>query len=221
MRKKGAVSIYDIRKKITRTHEMISGSYHEAGHAVYSLLYGMRVSSVCIFENKKNNRIWGVCYYETPNLFKVQDYNLLISLVNTEIGIKYAGLTSEKYFFKITSGSDKFPIFLRDGSSDDTLSAAALIRQYNVVPPGKKRYDFKKKTINKVLKDLKKYWSDVTLLAHALFNRKKLSFYDIKNLFVKKSENKKFWKEQFKNISFIFDRSVDLDDKNLKYILGI
>ena len=216
MRKKG--TIFDIRKKISRTHEMISTSYHESGHAVYSLLYGLRVSSVCIFENKKNNRIEGFCYYETPNLLKIQDINLLYSLLNYEIGIKYAGLTAERYFFKIISGSDKFPIFLRDGSSDDTLSAAAIIRQYNVAPPGKKRYEFKKKKIKQVLQDLTNYWDDVTLLAHALFSKKKISFSDIKKLFLKKSPNKKFWKNKFKDIANVFEKNLSLDEKDLKII---
>lgn len=200
---------------------MISTSYHESGHAIYSLIHGMKVSSVCIFENKKNNRIEGFCYYETPNLSQIQDSNLLHFLLNYEIGIKYAGLTAEKYFFKIISGSDKFPIFLRDGSSDDTLSAAAIIRQYNVAPPGKKRYEFKKKKIKQVLEELKKYWEDVTLLAHALFSKKKLSFLDIKNLFLKKSPNKKFWRAKFKNISCIFDNISAIDDNFLKITLGL
>lgn len=214
MKKKG--TIFDIRKKISSTHEMISTSYHESGHAVYSLIYGMRISSICMFENKKNNRIEGFCYYEVPNIEKISDPNLILYLLNVEIGIKYAGLTAEKYFFKIISGSDKFPIFLRDGSSDDTLSAAAIIRQYNVAPPGKKRFDFKKKKINQVLADLTQYWDDVTLLAHALFSKKKLSFQDIKNLFLKKSPNKKFWKDKFKTISLIFEKNTDLDEKDLK-----
>ena len=217
--KKG--TIFDIRKKISRTHEMISTSYHESGHVVYSLICGMRVSSVCIFQSKRSNRVEGFCYYETPNLSKIQDPNLLLSLVNYEIGIKYAGLTAEKHFFKTISGSDKFPIFLRDGSSDDTLSAAAIIRQFNVVAPGKKRYEFKKKKIKQVLEDLKKYWEDVTLLAHALFSKKKLSFLDIKNLFLKKSSNKKFWRAKFKSISSIFDNTSALDENFLKITLGL
>lgn len=219
MKKRGTVSIFDIRKKITSTHDMISTSYHEAGHAVYGLLCGMKVSSVCVSQGKR--RVEGFCYYETPDLQKIEDYNLLWSLVNFEIGIKYAGLTAEKHFFKIISGSDKFPMFLRDGSSDDTLSAASLIRQYNIAPPGKKRYQFKKNRINQVLNDLKNYWDDVTLLSHALFSKKKLSFFEIKELFFKKSPNKKFWKEKFKKITIIFEKSACLDDKDLKSILDV
>lgn len=216
MANNGNGSISDIRKKITATHEMISTSYHEAGHAVYSLLCGMNVPYVCIFKNKKNNRVEGFCHYETPDVASLQDANLAFLLVDSEIGIKYAGLTAEKYNFKIISGSDKFPMFLRDGSSDDTLSAAALIKKYNIVSPGKKRYSYKKRKINQVLKELQIYWNDVTLLAHHLFAKKRLSFFDIKKLLIKKSPNKIFWKEQFKIISEIFDKNICIDEAYLK-----
>lgn len=216
MAKNGKGSISNIRKKITYIHEMISTSYHEAGHAIYSLLYGMRVSYVRIFRNKKNKRVQGFCHYETPDFDLLEDPDLVFSLVDREIGIKYAGLTAEKYHFKIISGSDKFPIFLRDGSSDDTLSAAALIRQYSIALPGKKRYSYKKKKINQVLSSLKEYWDDVTLLSHLLFKKKRLSFFDIKKLLLKKSPNKKFWACQFKVIADIFDKNMHLDEKYLK-----
>jgi hypothetical protein len=216
MAKNGKGSISNIRKKITYLHEIISTSYHEAGHAIYSLICGMRVPYACIFKNKKNKRVQGFCHYETPDLDLITDPSLVFSLVNYEIGIKYAGLTAEKYHFKIISGSDKFPMFLRDGSSDDTLSAALLIRQYNIAPPGKKRYSYKKRKINQVLKSLKDYWEDVTLLAHLLFKKKRLSFFNIKNLLLKKSPNKKFWISQFKMISDIFDKNMHLDEKYLK-----
>jgi hypothetical protein len=181
----------------------------------------MKVLSVQVFENKSNKRIEGFCSYEIPLLPNISDNKLLLTLVEYEIGINYAGLTAEKYHFKTTSGSDKFPIFLRDGSSDDTLAAAALIRQYNVVAPGKKRYNFKKKKINQILHQLQNNWDDVVLIAHALFSKKRLSSEDIETLLIKKSPNKKFWKNQFKIINSIFDKFSSLDEKKLKIILQL
>lgn len=216
----GTGSISGIRKKITTVHEMISTSYHEAGHAIYALLCYMRVPSVFIFENKKSKRIEGFCQYQMPERSKIIDPELLYMILHSEIGIKYAGLTAERYHFKTISGSDKFPIFLRDGSSDDTLSAGQIIRLYNVAPPGRKRYAFKKQMINNVLHSLQNVWSDVTLLAHALFSKKKMSFSDIKNLLLKKSQNKKFWKNQFKSICYIFENHEILDENDLKSILS-
>ena len=62
---KGA-SIGEIRKKVTTTYELITTSYHEAGHAIFALLCEMKVSSVCIFEHKMLKRIHGFTQYESP-----------------------------------------------------------------------------------------------------------------------------------------------------------
>ncbi len=214
-----AGSSLNIRNQISKIHQVISTSYHEAGHAIYSLLHGMKVHEVFIYENKKNKRIEGACNYEMPEVDIIKDAELASYLLLSEIGIKYAGLTSEKYFFKIISGSDKFPIFLKDGSSDDTLSAAKIIKKYNISPPGKERYSFKKRKINEVLKELSKNWDDVILISHALVSKKKLSFLDIKNILVSKSIYKKFWKKQFKKIDVIFFNLEMLDERELKFIL--
>ncbi len=197
-------SIHEIRKKVTFTYELISTSYHEAGHALFALLNHRLVESVVVFENKKSKRIDGFTYYHSPDLsdsYCQSDPDTLRELLNVEIGIKYAGLTAEKYHFKKLSGSDKFPLYWRDGSSDDTLSAANLIKKYSPVAPGRKRYAYKKKIIKQTLNMLDQHWEAVTLVAHALIQKKKLYYCDLKELLTKKSENKEFWKEQFKDIS--------------------
>ena len=218
---KGTRSLSYIRKKVTLTHETISAAYHEAGHAIYTLLCGMKVPFVHVYQNKKTKRIEGVCQYEIPDFTIVKDPILFYTLVNVEIGIKYAGLTAEKYHFKTLSGSDKFPMFLRDGSSDDTLSAAALIRQYNLAKPGKDRYTYKKKMISFILKQLKEYWQDVVLISHALFGHKKIFFDKIKKILTKKSQNKKFWKDKFKSIIELDQSYETLDEENMKIIMSI
>jgi hypothetical protein len=217
----GVGSINHFRKKLTNTHEFISTAYHEAGHTVYGLLHFMKVGSVSVFENKKTKRFEGFTHYEVAFHDEMTDRAIVCNIIKNEICISYAGLNAEKYLFKIFSGSDKFPMFLRDGSSDDTLSASELIRKFEIVPPGPKRYAFKQKMIKETLNELKLYWCDVTLVAHTLFQRKKLSYFDLKSLLTKKSQNKKFWKKQFKQIDIIFDNIGDLDEKELKYILGL
>lgn len=217
----GVGSIDDIRKKITKIHELISTSYHEAGHTVFGLLHGMKIESVCVFQNKRNKRVEGFTHYNSPDMEEIEDADLFNYLLNSEICIKYAGLAAEKYHFKTISGSDKFPIFLRDGSSDDTLTAAALIRQYNVAQPGKKRYAYKKKVIRETLHILQDNWEAVTLVAHALFQKNHLSYNELKDLLIKKSSNKQFWKEQFKAINYICENHETLDEKSLKSILSL
>lgn len=215
-----AGTIDHVRKKLTYTHDLISTSYHEAGHTIYALLHFTKVSSVVVFENKKNKRIEGFCYYQSPvDLSEVEDVDFRKHLVTYEIGLKYAGLTSEKYYFKTISGSDKFPMVLKDGSSDDTLSAAALINTYELVPSGKKRYLFKKKMIHSVLLELQNNWEAITLVAHALFKKKKLSYAALKKILCKETENKDFWKSKFKVLDRIFAKNRNINENELKTIL--
>lgn len=202
---KNTGSIKEIRKKVTSTHECISTSYHEAGHAVFSLLCGIQVPTVYVFQNKKSKRWDGFTHYNSVDLSCVNDLFLLNELLNIEIGIKYAGLVAEKYHFKRISGSDKFPMYWKDGSSDDTKQAAALIKKYNTVPAGRKRYAYKQKIIRQVLRELEQHWDAVTAVAHALFRKKRLYFNDLKEILIKKTSNKNFWKQQFKSIENVFD----------------
>jgi hypothetical protein len=198
-------SIEDLRRKVTQVHEYIATSYHEAGHTIYGLLHFMKIESVYVFEHKKSKRIEGFTHYESPPLKEITDNSLLMDRVLAEVCLSYAGLVAEKHQFKLFSGSDKFPSFLKDGSSNDTMEAATLIKKYNVAPPGRKRYEFKKKMIKKVSLELQDNWDAVTLVAHALFQKKKLYFADLKELLTKKTKNKKFWKEQFKTLATIYD----------------
>lgn len=212
-------SIDDIRRKVTYTHELISTAYHEAGHTIYGLLHHMKVEMVQVFEDKKSKRICGYTHFNYPFAVEVDDSNLCYKLMKAEICVNYAGLAAERYHFKNVSGSDKFPAFWKNGSSSDTMAAAALIKQYNLAPPGRKRYNFKKKLIRETHRELHCHWEAVVLIAHALFRRKRLYYSDLKELLTKKSENKEFWKEQFKSINNIFENGDDIDENSLKSIL--
>jgi hypothetical protein len=213
-------SLDQVRKRLTYTTDLISTSYHEAGHTVYGLLHFMKVNSVWVFENKKCKRVEGFTHYELPVDFsELKDFALCAEIIKSEICLKYAGLAAEKYHFKSISGSDKYPLFLRDGSSDDTLTAAALLREYNLVPPGKKRYNFKKKLIKNTLEDLQDNWDAVTIIAHALFKKKRLSYMSLKKLLTKHTNDPEFWKQNFYILDSIFNKQQPLDEKEIKYIL--
>ena len=218
---KGAGSIAEIRKKVTKTHEFISTSYHEAGHTIYALLHLMRVSSVSVFEDKKLKRVHGNTYYEYPSDFdEIQDPDLLNTLVRAEVGISYAGLIAEKSLFRSISGSKQTPTFISDGSSDDNKSAREVIKKYNLAPPGPKRTLYKQKLMREVQQELHDNWDAVMVVSHALFRHRRLSFSDLQELLIKKTHNKKFWKDQFKKINYFYDNSQSLDEKDLKIILS-
>ena len=110
-------------------------------------------------------------------------------------------------------------MFLKDGSSEDILVSANLIKKYNLVPPGRKRYNFKQKLIRETLHELQEHWDAVIVISHALFKHKKLTFEDLYSLLTKKTQNKKFWVEQFKQIQFIAENAGNLDENYLRNIL--
>lgn len=207
--------------RLARNYDLIMTSYHEAGHVIYCLLHYMRVELVHVLEDQKSKRVEGFTHYDSYTIEKINDKDLFNKLLNAEICISYAGLIAEKLNFKLISGSNKFPFFLKDGSSTDTSAAAALIKKYNVAPAGKKRQLYKKRLVKEIVKELCNNWEAVVIVAHGLFQNKKLSFNDLKKLLIEKSKNKKFWKQQFKLISIIYNNTNGLDEKKFKTILSI
>jgi len=214
-------SIGNIRKKCHETFELISTSYHEAGHTVYGLLHLIKIESVAVFENKKSKRIEGFAHYNDTNLGQFSDPELFCERLHAEIGLSYSGLVAEKRHFKMISGSDKFPMFLREGSSNDTTSAAALFQKYNLVEAGKKRYNYKQKFIKHVDQELQEHWDAVTLVAHGLIKKKKIYYSELQEILTRKAEDRQFWKEKFKAINYVYENAENLDEKDLKRILSL
>ena len=202
---KNSNSIGEVRKKATKTHELIFTSHHEAGHTIYALLHIMYVCSVCVYENKKLKRILGTTYYDTfyDDFDSVKDPILLNKLILTEISMNYAGVMAERHLFKSISGSEQVPKYITSGSFDDNENTAKIISQYNLAEPGKKRYAYKQKICRKVHATLQNNWDAVSIVAHELYKRRKLEYIDLKILLTTKTINTKFWKEQFKKIDYI------------------
>lgn len=214
-------SISETRKKMTLFYDLTSSSYHEAGHTIYALLHLMRVNYVSVFENKKLKRIHGVTYYDYPSdLETIQDSDLLNVLARAEIGVNYAGLIAEKVLFKSISGSSQTPIFISYGSTEDNKSARELIKKHNLCVPGPKTSLYKKKLSREIQNELNIHWDAVVVVSHALFRYRKLDFEGLQLLLTKKTKNKKFWKEQFKKISYFYNNSEKLDENDLKIILS-
>jgi hypothetical protein len=216
---KNAESLRSVRKKVTHTHELIATSHHEAGHTIYALLHFMRINSVRVYQDKKTKRMDGVIFYDSPPVVSINDTELQVERLHCEIGLSYAGLIAEKYQFKLHTGSDKFPSFL-NGSYNDLSEASDLIKKYQVAPPGRKRYNYKKKIIREVARELEHHWDAVTIVAHALFQKKRLNFLDLKNLLTKKTKDEEFWKERFRVISNFYENSA-IDEKEFRSMLSL
>lgn len=207
-------------EKVAQTHDLIYTSYHEAGHVIYGLLHLIKIECVYVYFDKESQSYGGYTHYNFLDADNFLSKDIRQFIINSEISIKYAGLTAERYQFKTNCGSDKLPLFIKEGSSNDTKAAADLFRQRNIVVAGKKRSIYKKKLIQHTLDKLQNYWSDVALIAHNLFKYKKIYYSDLKKILLTKSNNKIFWRAQFKTIDFIYKNNERLDEKDFRFILG-
>jgi hypothetical protein len=147
----------------------------------------------------------------------VEDVELRKSLLLREIYVNYAGLASEKLLYKDICGTYNIPMILKVGSYMDRDRCSELISTNNLAPPGRKRYAFKKKALQYSVDQLQESWSDVKLVAHILFRKKRLSFDQLKSILTKKSEHKEFWKEHFKIINKLYRYYHVMTDKDFKY----
>lgn len=202
-------TITDTMRKLSYDHEYIATCYHEAGHTITGLLNFLRISAVGI-EMSRNKQTktadLGYTHYDCGlDFLEVKDQELAHALIMGEINISYAGLAAEKLLYKDLCGTDKIPMALKRGSVLDRDSASELIRKYELAPAGKKRHLFKKKVFSAVQKELAEYWPDVKLVAKALFKKRRLSYNDLKQILTRKSPHKIFWKNRFKDISFLVD----------------
>lgn len=207
--------------KLAQNLRIISVSYHEASHAIAALLHFMIVPEVAVVEAR--HHVSGYTHYDLITLDtnldeidkKIKDYVIL-----SEIYLKYAGLMGESIHFEDMSGSKKLPVILKIGNEPDIKDAAALIKKYNLVEPGEKRYLFKKKLFRKITSLLKEHWSDVKLLAHALYDCRKLQYEELKQLLSKKSVRKKFWQQRFKDIDILFKDHNIINHEHIAHLIG-
>lgn len=211
---KGAV--VSTTQKLSQDYELISTCYHEAGHTLIGLLRFMKIPAVTVNYTAKS--VEGFTHYEMCDQ-EIDDEKINNYLLMSEIYISYAGLVAEKIHYKDICGADKLPMVLKEGSSPDILSAADIIRRNNVAAPGKKRQLFKQKIYKELAIDLKKHWQEIKLISHALYKRKRLDWEDLEDLLIKKSTNKKFWKERFKEIAILVDSPEELDEKEIRSYL--
>lgn len=209
-------TVTSVTQKLSQDYELISTCYHEAGHTVSGLLNFMKIPAVTV--NYADKRVEGFTHYELMGQ-EVSNSNIMDFLVLSEINISYAGLAAEQIFYKEICGAEKLPMMLKEGSSRDLESVADLIKKNNLAPPGRKRHLYKKKLIKEVRHSLEEHWDAVTLISHALYKKRKLYFDDLKALLTKKSNNKEFWKNKFREINILVNSSEELDEKEIRYIL--
>lgn len=229
MSKKGPAKSAYYKKLFNKNYDLISATYHEAGHAISGLLNFIKI---IVVEAKiySDNKVGGyICFDgftfdpEYDNCIILNKNNMSADFKRTillgEIKLNYAGIVAEKLLLKKCSGADISPFFLKWGAGDDISGAAELIKKFNLAPPGRKRYSFKQKMFKETAKELDLHWDAVTTVAHLLYKNKQINYNDLKTALCTKLKNKKFWVAQFKKIDKIFNNKLKLDENGIKSII--
>lgn len=210
--------IKSITSKMSHDYELISATHHESGHTIFGLLNFIKVQVASVNSDASGNEDLGFIQYQTiEGVFEGSE--LINYLQLAEININYAGMAAEQIYYKDISGSDKLPLILKSGCSDDIRIAAELIKKFDLAAPGKKRWLFKQRQLKVIRALLTEHWDDVKLIAHALFKHKRLSFLDLKEILIKKSPHKEFWKERFRQIHTLYDETKALDEVSIRSII--
>ncbi len=212
-----------IIKKKSQHLDLIFISIHEAGHAILYLLNSFIVNNIVI--TKSSDPTLSYSAYTTHQAYINFSDNFTDELKNKiiigEISSLYAGLAAEKYYFKVISGIETFPMVLQNGCYSDNATAAKLIKSYNLAPAGKKRYLLKKKIIKETEKTLQNYWEDVLLISKRLIKSKKIDKKQLKRLLTTKSLKKDFWKKLYSIIEYLDDNHQKISSDEIISLLSI
>ncbi len=206
----------DYKSKQAHDYELIAMCYHEAGHAIVAIFNFMKVFSVSVMNNKQMD---GSTEWDGLSLIASDPAFLNLLLIN-DVEISYAGFIAEKIYYKDICGSDTFPRTLKYGSELDIFQASKVINKYNLAPPGRERFLFKKRIQESVNFLLTENWDAVKMVAHNLYKKRNLNFDELKYVLTRKTKNKFLWKEKYKHIQLIYDHKNEIKESELKIILA-
>lgn len=209
----------NLKTKQAKDYELIALAYHEASHAIIATFHFMKISSIRISNEKEMDGLT-----EWENFFHaeyiIQDLQLQKLMISNEIDVFYAGFVGEKIYYKDISGSERFPQTLKYGSENDIAKASNLIKKYSLALPGKDRSKLKKSIQSDISRLLIENWDAVKAVAHALYQRRKLNFDDLKLILTKKTKNKLLWKEKYKQIELLYEHKEKINESELKIIIS-
>jgi hypothetical protein len=180
---------------------LIATAYHEAGHAIVGIHNFWYVSNVEILNKPRFDE--GQTLYHDYDVNLVENNDLIRAFLLFDLQSTAAGLEAEKAYYKDITGSDRFPMHLKIGSSDDTAFISSQIRKYKLALPGNPTNLLKRRIRRETNAILMEHWESVRLVAHQLYKRKSLSFEELKFILTRKSDQKDFWKDRFSKIAII------------------
>jgi hypothetical protein len=201
--------IKDHVKKQSFDYELIAMAYHESGHVVCGIYNYLYIFNANVMTPK---RLEGTTDFYAYSCGNIEDEDLKRMLAINELQVLYAGLISERIYYKDICGSSKFPMHLKIGSSSDISAASHIIREQDLVSPGKKTFLFKKQIQYDVEQLLIENWDAVKAIAHNLYKKKRLSFDELKYILTRRTDHKDLWKDKFKKIKSIHNDNCPSED---------
>jgi hypothetical protein len=212
-----------ITSKQVRDYNAIATSYHEASHTIIALLNYFYVYNVNIVPKpdsygEMNWWSW-LDHMSDITTSNIDDQDLCYSIHYSHIGTLYAGLIGERLYYYNACGSDKFPMHLKQGSIYDYQDASFVIRKNKIAKPGRETLLLKKQIQKDIREILENNWEAVKVVAHQLYKKKRLGFDEIKHILTRKTENKMFWKEQFRKIKMIYSEKSNLTVSEFKKLI--
>jgi hypothetical protein len=191
-------------KKQSLDYVKIAASYHEAAHAFIAAYNHMKVLEINI-----TNLKYGYVHY-LP--YEISYIDFLDKIIIFELQMLYAGLISEKIYYKDMCGSNIFPAHLY-GAYDDTKAASLLIKKYKLLFPNKSVLILKKHIKKYIKALLQEHWNTIKLLAHYIYKIEKLSEDELKSFLITKTNNRKFWRDRYRTIELIYSNDKISKDK--------
>lgn len=213
--------ISDLKKK-SWDYDLIAMSHHESGHIICALHNFMYVHDANVMTPNKregSTNFYAYGYFEEFNDSTVEDEELHKILLIFEIQTLYAGLIAEKMYYKDICGSNKFPNHLKNGSSYDTELASALIRKNKLAAPGKQTFLLKKQIRYDVELMLTEHWDAVKVVAHFLYQKKRLTFDEMKYALTRRTGHRDFWKDRYKKINLIHNDKTHPTEEVVKNLV--
>lgn len=175
--------------------------HHEAGHTICGLHNFFHVPSVQITNAHPFDS--GETFYFQWDTADVSSSSLIHTFLIFDLQLTYAGLIAEKMYHRDITGSVRFPMHLRIGSAEDMAFIAKQIRKHHLAAPGEETRELKAQIAHDTAEIIHRYWLDVKLVAHRLYQKKRLSFDELKTLLTRHSTDREFWKDRFKKIALI------------------
>lgn len=177
-----------------RDYNLIVTCYHEAGHIVAALRNFILPLECQVMKGNQIDANTTLKYFIIP---KNSDAKLYRQLLMSRLHTYAAGIVAEEIFFNLIVGKS-LPRNLRHGWHKDRIEFLSALKKTEKNPATRTR--MREKIFKQTRQVLEKDWHIVIALAHALYDKKFLSFEDICRVVIRSDRpSAKYWRAFLKS----------------------